>query len=167
MAKLKSLILAHEVEQVIAARVAAGEPLCVGLSGGVDSVVLLDILAECAPRHAWRLSALHVNHQLSPHASAWARFCRQFCRERGVPLRVVKVTVPRGFTRLRSYGFLANTHKKTKLAAIRAILKVDAPAPPAEDDDDDEPRCCPICGIGALLAHRLVAPIPVRGVDTS
>ena len=96
MAKLKSLILAHEVDQVIAARVAAGEPLCVGLSGGVDSVVLLDILAECAPRHAWRLSALHVNHQLSPHASAWARFCRQFCRERGVPLRVVKVTVPRG-----------------------------------------------------------------------
>ena len=34
MAKLKSLILAHEVEQVIAARVVAGEPLCVGLSGG-------------------------------------------------------------------------------------------------------------------------------------
>ena len=39
--------------------------------------------------------------------------------------------------------------------------------PAAEDDDNDEPRCCPICGIGALLAHRLVAPIPVRGVDTS
>lgn len=81
--------------------------------------------------------------------------------------RFLQHVLPRGFTRLRSYGFLANTHKKTKLAAIRAILKVDAPAPPAEDDDNHEPRCCPICGIGALLAHRLVAPIPVRGVDTS
>ena len=81
--------------------------------------------------------------------------------------RFLQHILPRGFTRLRSYGFLANTHKKKKLAAIRAILKVDAPAPPAEDDDNHEPRCCPICGIGALLAHRLVAPIPVRGVDTS
>ncbi len=70
--------------------------LCVGLSGGVDSVVLLDILHALAPKHRWQLSALHVNHQISAHALAWARFCRRFCRERGVPLRVVKVTVAQG-----------------------------------------------------------------------
>ncbi len=70
--------------------------LCVGLSGGVDSVVLLDILHGLASQHAWKLSAIHVNHQLSPHALEWARFCRRLCRERGVPLRVVKVNVLRG-----------------------------------------------------------------------
>src|SRR5207253_9805177 len=42
------------------------------------------------------LEALHVNHQLSPNANAWARFCRALAREAGVRLRVVKVDVPRG-----------------------------------------------------------------------
>lgn len=80
--------------------------------------------------------------------------------------RFTQHILPRGFTRLRSYGFLANAHKKKNLAAIRAILGVDAPEPPA-DDDDDEPCVCPICGIGVLIARRLVVPIPLRGVDTS
>ena len=88
--------LTVSVERTLAAHVAPGASLCVGLSGGVDSVVLLAVLHALAPRHDWRLSAIHVNHQLSPHAAEWARFCRRLCRERGVPLRVVKVQVARG-----------------------------------------------------------------------
>ncbi len=84
------------VERALCSQVARGARLCVGLSGGVDSVVLLDLLLAIAPRHQWQVSAMHVNHQLSPHATQWARFCRRLCRERGVPLRVVKVDVPRG-----------------------------------------------------------------------
>jgi tRNA(Ile)-lysidine synthase len=70
--------------------------LLAGLSGGVDSVVLLDILAELARRGRFRLSALHVNHQLSPHARRWEAFCRRLCRARGIPFRGVRVTVRRG-----------------------------------------------------------------------
>lgn len=73
-----------------------GARLCVGLSGGVDSVVLLDVLVGLASQQGWRLSALHVNHQISPNAGRWAAFCRTMCRDYGVPLRVVKVTVSRG-----------------------------------------------------------------------
>ena len=48
-----------------------------GLSGGVDSIVLLDVLAASARRRcAFELDALHVNHQLSPNADAWARVLR-------------------------------------------------------------------------------------------
>ena len=89
-------VLARGVERALSTRVDKGAHLCVGLSGGVDSVVLLDLLTAIAPQHQWRISALHVNHQLSSHAQAWARFCRRLCRERDVPLRVVKVTVARG-----------------------------------------------------------------------
>ncbi len=88
--------LLRHVEQALAACASRGARLCVGLSGGVDSVVLLHAVSALAPRHGWQVSALHVNHQLSTHASEWARFCRRICRARGVPLRVVKVTVTHG-----------------------------------------------------------------------
>jgi tRNA(Ile)-lysidine synthase len=72
------------------------ERLLVGLSGGVDSVVLLDSLHRLARTLGFRLSALHVNHQLSSNAGRWSAFCRSLCRARGIPFRVVKVRVPRG-----------------------------------------------------------------------
>lgn len=73
-----------------------GQRLVLGLSGGVDSIVLLDVLARIAPRMRFVLDAVHVNHQLSPHAASWARFCRRACRARGVRCRVVTVSVERG-----------------------------------------------------------------------
>jgi len=68
----------------------------VGLSGGVDSVVLLDVLSRIAKRRRFVLAALHVNHQISPNAGRWAAFCRAACRARGIPLRVVRVKVKGG-----------------------------------------------------------------------
>jgi tRNA(Ile)-lysidine synthase len=70
-----------------------GKRIAVGLSGGVDSVVLLDVLCTAAPRHGFRVEAVHVHHGLSPHAGAWARFCRKLCRDRGVPLVVRRASV--------------------------------------------------------------------------
>jgi tRNA(Ile)-lysidine synthase len=72
------------------------DQLLVGLSGGVDSVVLLDSLQRVARKLQFRLSALHVNHQLSPHAPRWEAFCRRLCRARGIPFQSVKVRVRRG-----------------------------------------------------------------------
>jgi tRNA(Ile)-lysidine synthase len=59
-------------------------------------VVLLDSLQRVARRLRFRLSALHVNHQLSPRARRWEAFCRRLCRARGVPFQSVKVKVRRG-----------------------------------------------------------------------
>ena len=55
-----------------------GKHLAAGLSGGVDSVVLLHLLRDLAPRHGYTLSAVHVHHGLSANADAWARFCREY-----------------------------------------------------------------------------------------
>jgi tRNA(Ile)-lysidine synthase len=66
------------------------------LSGGLDSVVLLDLLVTAAGRRGMRVSAVHVHHGLSANADAWADFCRELCRERGVPLDVERVRVDRG-----------------------------------------------------------------------
>lgn len=68
----------------------------VGLSGGVDSVVLLDLLARLRSERGLSLSAVHVHHGLSPQADAWADHCRRLCRDWGVPLRVEAVQVEAG-----------------------------------------------------------------------
>jgi len=70
-----------------------GARLVLGLSGGLDSSVLLHLLHAAAPRHGFRLAALHVHHALSPNADAWTRHCRRVCRALGVPLRVRRVQV--------------------------------------------------------------------------
>src|SRR5947208_238629 len=67
-----------------------GKRLAVGLSGGVDSVVLLHVLKQ---HPGLNLSAIHVHHGLSPNAGAWARFCRALCTRWGVPLAVRRVKV--------------------------------------------------------------------------
>src|SRR5262245_61277267 len=62
--------------------------IAVGLSGGIDSVVLLHQL-----RHLPGISAVHVHHGLSRNADAWAAFCRRLCRRWHVPLTVHRVKV--------------------------------------------------------------------------
>ncbi len=73
----------------------AGLAVAVGLSGGRDSIVLLDALGAAAATHRLSLSAVHVHHGLSRHADAWAEFCAAACAARGVPLAVHRVRVDR------------------------------------------------------------------------
>jgi tRNA(Ile)-lysidine synthase len=77
-------------------RLLPGSRLCVGLSGGVDSVVLLhalDFLRRAGLQV--KLSAIHVDHGLSSNAGVWAGFCGDFCRRLQVPLEIARVEVPR------------------------------------------------------------------------
>jgi tRNA(Ile)-lysidine synthase len=70
-----------------------GKRVAAGLSGGIDSIVLLHILHGLAPQFGYRLSAIHVNHGLSPNAGEWQRFCSAFCLELGIPFKAVRVKV--------------------------------------------------------------------------
>ncbi|MCC7328129.1 MAG: tRNA lysidine(34) synthetase TilS [Burkholderiales bacterium] len=81
--------------RVLAAHVPAGAPIAVALSGGRDSVVLLDALAHVAAERQHPLKAIHVHHGLSPHAHTWADFCVSLCGRLEVPLDIRAVTVPR------------------------------------------------------------------------
>lgn len=78
------------------ARVAPGATVCVALSGGCDSTVLLDTLARLAPERGLSLRAVHVHHGLSPNASRWAARARALCARAGVRCVVARVSVPPG-----------------------------------------------------------------------
>jgi tRNA(Ile)-lysidine synthase len=69
--------------------------LVIALSGGLDSMVLLESLSSL--QHAGRLcrpvSALHVNHGLNPDADSWLQFCQRQCQRRGIHFSGTQVTV--------------------------------------------------------------------------
>jgi tRNA(Ile)-lysidine synthase len=67
-----------------------GEPLLVMVSGGGDSVALLDI----AHRLGALLTALHVNYGLREGAAADQALVQRLCDERDVPLTVEQVSLP-------------------------------------------------------------------------
>jgi tRNA(Ile)-lysidine synthase len=81
------------VDTVLSAHIEAGQGIVVGLSGGVDSVVLLHILNSLASRHGYRLSACHVHHGLSGNAGIWQQHCAALCVEWNLPFSALQVTV--------------------------------------------------------------------------
>lgn len=88
--------IARTLVRFLRDRFTVGARVCVGLSGGLDSVVLLHALhRRRSSGQPFELSALHVHHGLSPHADAWADFCANFCASLGVRLDIVRVHVPR------------------------------------------------------------------------
>jgi tRNA(Ile)-lysidine synthase len=60
------------------------------LSGGRDSVCLLDVMKD------EEITALHVNYGLRPEADADEAFCRDLCERLGVPLVVHRAGPPVG-----------------------------------------------------------------------
>lgn len=87
--------LPERVREVLRAQAVAGARLCVGYSGGLDSSVLLHLLAGLRSGLGFQLGAVHVNHGLSPNADHWQRHCETVCRTLDIPLRVAAVTVRR------------------------------------------------------------------------
>ena len=101
--KTDSNTLLEHVAHALSPVLSAGSSVVLGLSGGVDSVVLLHLLRQISSRDGWQLSALHVHHGISPHADAWAAFCEELCNHQSVTLRIEHVNL----TPLRHLGIEA------------------------------------------------------------
>jgi len=73
--------------------------VCCAYSGGLDSTVLLHALNAFALQHKASsqldVTALHVNHGLSPNADKWESHCIEQCRYWGLPIRTIEVSVSR------------------------------------------------------------------------
>lgn len=85
----------------------------IGLSGGVDSVVLLDLFRRLPNVH---LRAVHIHHGLSPNADSWAVFCEQLCQQYHVPFFCQRVQVS------GDNGLEANA-RHTRYHAISEIIQ--------------------------------------------
>lgn len=118
-------------QAVLDSRQLRGKRMAVALSGGVDSVVLLHVLRELAPRYGYRLSALHVNHGLSPNAGKWRSFCEGLCKSWKVPFSARRVRVA------KTGRGLEDAAREARYAAFKK-LRVDAFALGHQLDDQAE-----------------------------
>lgn len=85
----------RHLDDALRAQHARNRSVCVALSGGMDSVSLLAAFDELARAHNLTLTAVHVNHGLSPRADEWQRFCVALCARRGVEIAIERVEVAR------------------------------------------------------------------------
>lgn len=73
----------------------AGRKVAVALSGGADSVFLLNALHEAAKQKGFELIAIHVNHMIrGTEADRDENFCREMCKHLGVEFFCVRRNVP-------------------------------------------------------------------------
>ncbi|MEQ1507253.1 MAG: tRNA lysidine(34) synthetase TilS [Myxococcota bacterium] len=67
--------------------------VAVAVSGGVDSVVLLDLLVATARWHRGRLEVVTIDHRLRPDSADDAAFVAGIAADRGLGCRVIPVEV--------------------------------------------------------------------------
>ncbi|MBT9567762.1 MAG: tRNA lysidine(34) synthetase TilS [Thiobacillus sp.] len=97
MAASRKSLPNSDVSEAAAACLARHVPphacLTLALSGGLDSAVLLHLLAARRASYPFSLKAVHVNHGLSPHAEKWEAFCQHRCDALEVGLSIHRVRI--------------------------------------------------------------------------
>ncbi len=91
--------------------------LAVAFSGGMDSRVLIQLLAEADWARARGLRALHVDHGLHSDSAHWAAHCQREASELGLDISVLPVEVPGGS------GGLEERARRARHFALEAALR--------------------------------------------
>ncbi|MGE1173758.1 tRNA lysidine(34) synthetase TilS [Pseudomonas sp. BW7P1] len=121
----------------------------IAFSGGLDSTVLLHLLATLAKTESLpALSAIHVHHGLQAVADAWPAHCLAVCDSLGIPLQVVHVTVQKGAS-------LERLARDARYAAFSAAIQTNDVLLTGQHCDDQ----------AETLLFRLLRGAGVRGLS--
>ncbi len=106
----------HKLQEHVLQNIPAFETITVGLSGGVDSVVLLHILKTISKHTGFKLSAIHINHGISANAKTWELFCQEQCSFMDIQLEIYQSNITKNGgeslennARITRYGYFSNS----------------------------------------------------------
>lgn len=120
----------------------------IAFSGGLDSSVLLHLLADWARYEQLpSLSAVHVHHGLQSAADAWPEHCARVCEQLGIALDIVRVQVA-------SDASLEQAARRARYVAFSERLKSGEVLISAQHRDDQ----------AETLLFRLLRGAGVRGL---
>jgi hypothetical protein len=72
--------------------------------------------------------------------------------------RFLMHVLPKGFVRIRFFGFLANRRRAKLLAVCRRLLNVEPPSPAVTAEPMEPPSPCPVCQTGTLRTVERLEP---------
>lgn len=103
-----------------------------GLSGGLDSMLLLSLLQHWQQQQPEReLLAVYVHHGLSPAANDWLSFCQQQCEQRQIPFQACHV-------KIQSSSNIEEQARTVRYQALTAYVKNDRTALCTAHHADDQ-----------------------------
>ncbi len=113
------------LEAILARVVVSGGAIALAYSGGLDSSLLLRLLADFRRRRKLPVLAFHVHHGLSPNADEWLAHCAAQAALAGVAFDAARVTLTDVAThgveqaaRLARYNALGELCRRHRVAAL-------------------------------------------------
>jgi tRNA(Ile)-lysidine synthase len=135
--------------------------LCVALSGGLDSTVLVAALGRLAAagRLHYPLRAAHVDHALHADSAQWSAHCARLCAGLGIACDLLRVTVARG-----TGASLEEAARDARYAALAGLLRPGEVLLTAHHADDQlESVLLQMLRGGGLAAASGMAPLAPFG----
>ena len=148
-----------------------GSTLVVAVSGGADSIALLDALRQLAPAQRWRLHVAHVNHRLrGAESDADADFVAQCAARARLPCTVASIDVARV---QQDHASPENTARRLRYRVLAGVArKVGAHHIALAHHEDDQAETVLLhllrgSGLGGLAGMRYASPLPLDDRETS
>ena len=86
--------LVHHIEQsYLACKFKKNTHFLVGVSGGVDSIVLAHTLIELKKNYSIQLSFIYIDHQLNSASKQWGQFVQKFAKKNKVECFIESVSI--------------------------------------------------------------------------
>lgn len=98
-----ALNTSNQVYKNVSSRFVQNEPVCISLSGGVDSMVILCILKDLC-----ECTALHINYRNREESDEEQAFLEEWCKHYNVPLKTLVMDLRREDTERGVYERVTN-----------------------------------------------------------
>lgn len=72
----------------------SGMKLALAVSGGKDSMVMLDKILKLKEKYRLNIRVINVNHKIREESDKDSRFVKEFCEKKSIPCDVFEINVP-------------------------------------------------------------------------